>query len=557
VQAVVREVAYETLSKADRRNRHLAAARYYEALGDDELAGVLASHYLEALRSTPAGPEADALAAQARIALRGAADRANALHAWSVAYQHLVDALGITTDPGERAALTLAVAGVGNNLASSDSDAFAKEAIRLATELGDDSLRNRAVGLAGEIYVNRSLGAEALAILEPAAATLSDADPDAGRIFSQLARLYMMTDRHDESLVEAERALRAAGRAHDTEIVVQALVTRGSALASLDRHDEAGALFRGAIDLADREGHIAAGLRARNNFVSVLMTSASLKAVWELIGDALEIARRYGVAGWLAQHLTTHATFAVILGELGPATQDLDEMAEMPLGEFHQAALYAVRAQIQAMGGDLEGAQQSIADATTLLGTIDTAPQVTGVALVVSSAQFLLGDPVTSLATVSGLRGGGNDIYLIGAAIHSAAALGEAGPLEALQAEVRDHSLTAQEEASWAHYANASAAAVAGRWDEARAEYAAALAGFRTTNENLDAALLLLEQDAYLGARFEDARAGGQQAEAWFTERGAEGVVERYRAAFKGTPAPPAGAASPKRAVPVDAEQPA
>ncbi|HEV7200286.1 MAG TPA: adenylate/guanylate cyclase domain-containing protein, partial [Candidatus Limnocylindria bacterium] len=68
VQAVVREVAYETLSKADRRNRHLAAARYYEALGDDELAGVLASHYLEALRSTPAGPEADALAAQARIA---------------------------------------------------------------------------------------------------------------------------------------------------------------------------------------------------------------------------------------------------------------------------------------------------------------------------------------------------------------------------------------------------------------------------------------------------------------------------------------------------------
>jgi class 3 adenylate cyclase len=38
VQAVIREVAYETLAKRDRRTRHLAAARYFEALGDDELA---------------------------------------------------------------------------------------------------------------------------------------------------------------------------------------------------------------------------------------------------------------------------------------------------------------------------------------------------------------------------------------------------------------------------------------------------------------------------------------------------------------------------------------
>ncbi len=39
VQAVVREVSYDTLSKADRRAKHLAAARYYEGIGDEELAG--------------------------------------------------------------------------------------------------------------------------------------------------------------------------------------------------------------------------------------------------------------------------------------------------------------------------------------------------------------------------------------------------------------------------------------------------------------------------------------------------------------------------------------
>jgi hypothetical protein len=43
---LVREVAYSTLAKRDRRVRHLAAARFYESLGDEESAGVLAMHYV-------------------------------------------------------------------------------------------------------------------------------------------------------------------------------------------------------------------------------------------------------------------------------------------------------------------------------------------------------------------------------------------------------------------------------------------------------------------------------------------------------------------------------
>ena len=54
VGALVREVAYGALARRDRRTRHLAAARYFEALGDDELAGVVASHYLCRSRGEPA-----------------------------------------------------------------------------------------------------------------------------------------------------------------------------------------------------------------------------------------------------------------------------------------------------------------------------------------------------------------------------------------------------------------------------------------------------------------------------------------------------------------------
>ena len=71
VQALIREVAYNTLAKRDRKVRHLAAARYFESLGTDELAGALAGHYLAAQGYAADGPEADALAAQARVALRG------------------------------------------------------------------------------------------------------------------------------------------------------------------------------------------------------------------------------------------------------------------------------------------------------------------------------------------------------------------------------------------------------------------------------------------------------------------------------------------------------
>ena len=63
VQALIREVAYNALAKRDRKVRHLAAARFFEGLGTDEVAGALAGHYLAAWRSAPEGAEADAAGA--------------------------------------------------------------------------------------------------------------------------------------------------------------------------------------------------------------------------------------------------------------------------------------------------------------------------------------------------------------------------------------------------------------------------------------------------------------------------------------------------------------
>ena len=89
---------------------HLAAARYFEALGTDELAGALATHYLAAHANSPEGPEAEAVAAQARIALRGAAERAIELGSFAQAVTFYDQAGQISDDASDRADLLLRAA---------------------------------------------------------------------------------------------------------------------------------------------------------------------------------------------------------------------------------------------------------------------------------------------------------------------------------------------------------------------------------------------------------------------------------------------------------------
>ena len=99
----MRETAYNTLAKKDRQTRHLAAARWFETLGEPELVGALAGHFLAARSLAPKGPEADALAAQARLALKAAGDRAASLGSNRQAIDFYQQALTVTVDEADEA----------------------------------------------------------------------------------------------------------------------------------------------------------------------------------------------------------------------------------------------------------------------------------------------------------------------------------------------------------------------------------------------------------------------------------------------------------------------
>src|SRR6185436_8736083 len=155
--------------------RHLAAARFFESLGEDELAGALASHYLAAYRAAPDDPDSRPLATQAKIALRAAASRASSLGSHDQAVRFLVEAIEVTDDPAEIAEL-LERAGeaAAHGADIEQAETLLRDAIARREELGDRSGAARATALLGQGMVNGWRPADAVRLLEPAVDTFGD-----------------------------------------------------------------------------------------------------------------------------------------------------------------------------------------------------------------------------------------------------------------------------------------------------------------------------------------------------------------------------------------------
>ena len=216
VQALIREVAYNTLAKRDRKVRHLAAARFFESLGTDELAGALAGHYLAAHGYATDGPEADALAAQARVALRGAAERAAALGAHSQAIAFLEHALTVSPDAADRADLhERAFVSAMQGLSPDVAERHGLGALEAERALGDRLRIARATAnYSRAISFFGTDGERVLSVVEPAWEEFADlAETEPGVILMlQMATGHSFLQDNEGALVWLERALRIAER---------------------------------------------------------------------------------------------------------------------------------------------------------------------------------------------------------------------------------------------------------------------------------------------------------------------------------------------------------
>ena len=326
VQALIREVAYNMMARADRKSRHLAAARHFEGLGSDELAGALASQYLAAFANSTAGPERDALAGQARIALRAAAERAASLGAHEQALRFCEQALTVASDPTDEAILHERAGDAAAEVSRiEDASTHFRSALELRSGSGDRGGEARLTASFASALLGVYRFDDALALLTAAPERFADMADDPGVVAmnSQLARAYFLTEDNSKAVAVADRVLAVAERSNLVRIVADTLITRGSALAGDGRRYEGiGAIEAGQRLAAAHSFHDIVG-RGLNNLASFLADDdprASLAAARE----GIALGQRLGMRSF--QIIDNAVTGATRTGDWDRAETELEPM---------------------------------------------------------------------------------------------------------------------------------------------------------------------------------------------------------------------------------------
>ena len=528
VQAVVREVAEASLSRADRRALHLAAARFYESLGDDELVGVQASHYVEAHRATP-GPEADALAAQARVSLRGAAERAIALYSNRQAVSYLEQALAVTTDPLEQAALhERATEPAMNESLESVAMEHARAVEALARVRGDRLAVLHGVTLQAKVELSHHREQDAIALLTPALQEVADLEPGSATIesYAELARALMIGGKYAESLEWCDRVLAKSELADDV-LLMNVLVTKGSVLSNGARFLEGEILLRGAMDVAERNGDMSMALRARNNVLGTVSGSDPRVAA-AMMREGFELATSHGLMTWALQFSSVAVDAAFMRGEWDSW---LDELRSLEPSGFYEGWLLSAESSRAAFRGRVADARQMLADALMVAGGSTQAE--TGTAGVEALIEFVAGN--WEAAVVAARRGWVHNENADFAIMHGAAAAAAAN-----RDDWAREAVAASEALNFAgRYENALRLSFSAiqlmlekRWPEARAAYLSSRRDLEDFGSRYELALLNISIGARAAGEMPEAAEAGAAAREFFAGVGAQSFLDRYEAAF-------------------------
>ncbi len=515
VQALIREVAYGTLARRDRRSRHLAAARFFEGLGDEELAGALASHYLAAWQAAPDGPEGEAIAIQARLALVGAADRATNLGSPESVIGFLDQALTLTADPAERVPiLERAGRAASGALRPDRAEAYLREAIELRRASGDRPGTYRAIAsLAAAFIVGRRLDA-AGTLLEPAVAEAEGAADvaDLAALRMGLGRVRFSQDRIDEGLALLDQALPIAERDELMELLFDGLVTKGALLSKAKRPVEGLALVEAARRLAMELGSPALEARALVP-LSLNMAIRDPRAALDLERDAIALARRIGRRDMELLLIGNASEDAIRTGDWDfPAAQfasidelDIEPTIRLPM-ENSLIVIQMLRGEVDAASAEARFA--GIADLTDDPDLASAGHDARGWA---AFAEGRFDDALVAwlkMAELSTL----NAPYVLPRAAHAALFAGDASSaraaLERLDGTGAHGRALDMDRAA----IRAGLAAIDGRTAEAISGYRSALAGWRDLGLPWDESLTALEFVRLVGPEDPEANAAGTAA---------------------------------------------
>jgi class 3 adenylate cyclase/tetratricopeptide (TPR) repeat protein len=318
VQAMVRTVAYESLSRRDRKERHVAVAAYLAAEPDaDTITAVIASHYLDAHAAAGPDDDSDALAACAVDLLEQAAAHARGVGAHAEALRHLQSALALVDDPVVVGRLTEAAADASIATgASREGASLAEKARQTYLDAGLPLDAARALVVWGDAQINSGMGQGVvgpLATEYDALATTVDwaSSPEAAAIKARLAlgvaRGYYLSLGDSEAAVPwFDRAVALAEAMEDIKLLASTLASYAGALVLVGRSRMGLGLLQVSMDLARDLGDPTTQLRPINNLISFLSTR-DLRRANAYAKEGIAIARRLGDRQWGAYILGSAA----------------------------------------------------------------------------------------------------------------------------------------------------------------------------------------------------------------------------------------------------------
>jgi tetratricopeptide (TPR) repeat protein len=384
-QQMLRQVAYETLSRRDRKARHLKVAAHLRAAfpGDgEEVTDVIARHYLDALEAVPGDPDTGQIRAQAITALIRAAERADRTGSparAAASYTAAAELSLVGPAGGAEATAGQPPAGVLWERAAeaAETNADWARAVELAGRARDYHLAAgqtraaaRARAIAGRTLSVWGRLAEAREQLTAAVEVLrADPDIDTVRALRDLAAAAAAVSSADADGLSAEALTLGQALGVSDRELSELFGVRGYYLNITNRRPEAAAYYRESARLADQVGD-------RRNLGMALLNLADIVVATDP-GTAAETARaaaghlrRAGYRAAVAVAIVNLSQALMMLGDWDTAGAELtqapdsDALADSELLTCHAAWLAALR-------GDAPAAQAALAGLTDLHASED------------------------------------------------------------------------------------------------------------------------------------------------------------------------------------------
>jgi class 3 adenylate cyclase/predicted ATPase len=387
-QDMLRQVAYDTLSRRDRKTRHLTVAAHLRQAfpGDgEEVADVIAQHYLDALHAIPDDPDTAEIRGLAVTTLVRAAERAERAGAPALAAASYATAAELstsgepdTTAPPDAGELWISAADAAT--AATEYAAAVEHAGRARdyyVQGGETRAAARAQAAAGQALHEWGRFTEAREQLR-AAVEILRADPDTGtvRALQGLAALEVFSGSADAGRLTTEALYLGQALGVDTGQLCDLFSARSAYLYFAGSWAEAAAYVREAVRLATHADDNFRLGRALLNLSAVLEVTDTAGAV-QAARTAAGHLRRAGAREHVATAILSLSGSLIELGEWDAAETELTQAVDSDaLGDneyltCQRAWLAALRGDAATAGAMLAGlgdlrASEAPQDQTTL-----------------------------------------------------------------------------------------------------------------------------------------------------------------------------------------------